>query len=49
MIKKIQRQLRYIYFSLRIAFRLTWIAIQIVWSQLHPKGFRNPSVSKSDV
>jgi len=43
MIKKIRRQLRYLYFSIRIAFRLIWIAIQIVWSQLHPKGFRNPS------
>lgn len=43
MIKKIQRQLRHLYFNIRIVFLLIWIAIQIVWSQLHPKGFRNPS------
>ena len=43
MIKNIRRQLRHFYFNTRIALRLVWIAIQILWSQLHPKGFRNPS------
>jgi hypothetical protein len=38
MLKKIQRQLRHLYFNIRIAFRLTWIAIQIVRAQLNPKG-----------